>query len=79
MADEEYYVKNGFSPPEGAATCNFLGFSYFFQLLSLLPLLMGHMMTLSQLYKLIRCKPSENEIVHKCAQKWYFWGPYDQK
>ena len=26
MADEGYYVKNGFWPPEGAVTCLFLGF-----------------------------------------------------
>ena len=25
-ADEDYYVKNGFWPPGGAATCLFLGF-----------------------------------------------------
>ena len=25
-ADEDYYVKNGFWPPEGAVTCLFLGF-----------------------------------------------------
>ena len=43
-ADEDYCVKNGFWPPEGAVTCLFWGFSQSGQLFSLLPLLVGHMM-----------------------------------
>ena len=30
MADEDYYVRNGFSPQEGAATCHFFGFQLVF-------------------------------------------------
>ena len=57
----------------------FLGFGYFFKHFLLLPLLLGPMMMLSQLIQLIRCTPSQNQIVHICAQKGYFWGLYDQK
>ena len=56
--DEGYYVKKGFLPLEGTATCSILGFIYFFQLFSLLPLLVGYMMTSSLLNQVIRCKPS---------------------
>ena len=30
MADEDFYVKNGFSKPEGAATCHLFGFQLVF-------------------------------------------------
>ena len=60
MADEDYYVRNGISPTEATDTCHLFGFQLDFSTFSLLPLLMGNMMTLSQINQLIRCTPSEN-------------------
>ena len=59
ITDYGYYAKNGFSPPEGTATCCFLGFSCCNQPFSLRPLLVAHIKILYRIVEyntLLYCK-----------------------
>ena len=68
ITDDGNCKNSDFSSPGGGSSMFFCCFSCFFQLFSIRPLLLGHSMTKSQWKQLIRCTPSENQIVH--IKKW---------